>query len=92
MAGLEVVAVDCDNDPIGQVAEGARDRIVRRVVDHGEDRALRERLIVQSNKGEEGAAVDRHAFGCDLVGFGFVGIDLATVNAVGIESEAALSR
>jgi hypothetical protein len=54
--------------------------------------ALRERLIAQSNKGEKGAAVDRHAFGCDLVGLHSACIDLATVNAVGIKSEGALSR
>lgn len=47
---------------------------------------------MQSNKGEHGAAVDRYVFGCDLVGFGSACIDLATVNAIGIESEVALSR
>jgi hypothetical protein len=92
VVGLEGVSADGERGSVRQVAEGVRDRIVRSVVDHGEDRALRERLIAQSNKGEEGAAVDRHAFGCDLVGFGSVGVDLATVNAVGIKSEAALSR
>ena len=58
----------------------------RRVVDHGKNRALRQHLIAQSNKGEDRAAVDGHAFGCELVRFGFACIELATVSAVGIES------
>ena len=62
------------------------------VVDHSENCALRERLIAQSNKGEKGAAVDRHASGCDLVGLRSACIDLATVNTIGVKSEGALSR
>lgn len=86
------VVTDGKGRVVGQVGKGAGDRIARPVVDHGENGALCERLIIQSNKGEHGAAVDRHAFGCDLVGFRSACIDLATVNAVGIKSEGALGR
>ena len=85
VVGLEGVTTHGNGPAVRQIHESAGDRIGRPVVDHSENRPLRECLIAQSNKGEKGAAVDRHVFGCDLVGFRFACIDLATVNAIEVK-------
>ena len=78
IAGLKVVAVDGDDRAIGEVAEGAADRVCAGVADHSQDSAERQpalRLSLQPDCGP----VNCHSVGYDQVGTGLARSRLESV-------------
>ena len=69
---MEVVAVDCDNGAVGQVAEGTANGIGRRIADDRERQSHLQFTLHRSNQINTGAAVDRYTAGIDAVGLNSV--------------------